>query len=100
MENFTSLIMPYVVYMCRTFIIRRVHERFYGLVLKKGNGKHRNLTMEVARLVNHAKGKKLDTHATYIVNSYKEMVSVLFYVDLKTSLLLQYVLALDVNTSS
>ena len=80
MENFALLIMPYVVIYVLYIHNPEGTRKILRTSFKKGNGKLGNPTMEVARLVNHAKGKKLDTHATYIVNSHKRMVSVLFYV--------------------
>ena len=62
---------------CCTFITRRLHGRFYGLDLKKGNtclGKPDIDTLDSSRVKktaadSKAKGKKPDLHAACLVNS-------------------------------
>ena len=50
MENFVLRRIPVVLLQCRMYITRRVHGRFYGLNLKKGNGR---LGKPAMRLICH-----------------------------------------------
>ena len=75
---------------------RRVHGIFYGLDLKKKKNEEKNGRSEQAMEVDdgrvEAKGRTLDTHATYMVNSCQRKAAGVFVTN---SLMLLNALTLD-----